>query len=92
MIGDVNIFWNDHDDIRRVELDVMIADPACRGNGYGTETVQIMMHYGVKELNVGTFYCKINEKNEPSLKLFRRCVVNIIGVVIVYVLIRSIIF
>lgn len=74
MIGDVNLFFNDYDNPRRAEIDVMIAEESCRHSGYGTEAVLMMMHYGVKMLEVETFYCKINEDNEPSLKLFRRYV------------------
>ena len=35
MIGDVNLFFNDHDDHTVAELEVMIAEPAFRGRGIG---------------------------------------------------------
>lgn len=35
MVGDVNLFFNDHDDATSAELEVMIAEPAARGRGLG---------------------------------------------------------
>lgn len=71
MIGDVNIFLNDPEDDRRVEIDVMIAEPQYRGIGVGKEAVLLMMWYSTLYLHLTSFYCKIHESNWRSLKLFR---------------------
>lgn len=72
MIGDVNLFFNDHDNPRNAEVDIMIARGDARGQGFGTEAVLIMLHYALTRLDVGKFFCKINEKNEASLNLFKK--------------------
>ena len=46
MVGDVNLFFNDPDDAAAAEIDIMIAEPDCRGRGLGREAVTLMMQYG----------------------------------------------
>lgn len=72
MVGDINIFLNDYEDLSRVEIDVMIAEPEYRGKGCGKEAVLLMMWYCMKDLKIFKFYCKIHQRNENSLGLFRR--------------------
>lgn len=55
----------------QAELDIMVAERACRGKGVGREASCLMMLYGVAELSIRRFFCKINEDNEASLGLFR---------------------
>ncbi len=52
MVGDVNLFFNDPDNASVAEIDIMIAEPGCRGRGLGTEAVTLMMHYGMLEWSV----------------------------------------
>ena len=72
MIGDVNMFLNDHDDPTVAELEIMIAETSSRGKGMGKEAVLLMMHYGLTVLNLTKFYVKINQINTSSLDLFKR--------------------
>ena len=72
LLGDVNLFFNDYDDPRAAEVDIMIAREDARCQGVGTEAVLLMLHYALKRLDVSRFYCKINERNMPSLHLFRK--------------------
>jgi len=72
MIGDVNFFFNDHDDPRACEIEVMIAEPAYRRKGHATEALETFMAYGAVELGVTAFVAKIGFDNEPSLGLFAR--------------------
>lgn len=72
MIGDVNLFFNDDENPANAEIDVMIARKSLRGKGYGTDAVLLMLHYAIKRLEVERFYCKINEKNDASLKMFKK--------------------
>ena len=48
MVGDVNLFFNDPNDASTAEVDIMIAEPGCRGRGLGTEAVTLMMNYGIR--------------------------------------------
>lgn len=70
--GDVNFFFNDLEDPKRVEVDVMIGEATYRRRGYAKEAVSLAMMYAVLNLGVQRFYCKINQANLASLTLFKR--------------------
>ena len=72
MAGDINLFLNDYDDDKNAEIDIMIAEEKYRRGGLAKETLYLMMNYGIKTLGIHRFYAKINEVNEPSIKLFLR--------------------
>ncbi|XP_019655857.2 N-acetyltransferase 9 isoform X3 [Ailuropoda melanoleuca] len=67
MAGDVNLFLTDLGDPSLGEIEVMIAEPSCRGKGFGTEAVLMMMSYGLTK-----FEAKIGQGNEPSIRMFRK--------------------
>jgi RimJ/RimL family protein N-acetyltransferase len=46
MAGDVNLFFNDDDDASVCEIEVMIAEPAYRRQGFAKEAIKILMAYG----------------------------------------------
>lgn len=69
MVGDVNLFLDDSSSC--AEIDVMIAERSHQRRGLGSEAVRLMMQYGICELGVKTFYAKIKENNEQSLKMFQ---------------------
>lgn len=54
----------------QAEIDIMIAETGQRRQGLGTAAVCAMLLYGAKELNIRRFFCKINEDNVSSIKLF----------------------
>lgn len=54
------------------ELDIMIAEDSCRGQGLGKEASCLMMLYGAKHKNIRRFFCKIKEGNKASLGLFQK--------------------
>ncbi|KAM9209021.1 alpha/beta-tubulin-N-acetyltransferase 9 [Dugong dugon] len=72
MAGDVNLFLTDPGDPAVGEIEVMIAEPSCRGRGFGTEAVLMMMSYGVTKLGLTKFEAKIGQGNEPSIHLFQK--------------------
>ncbi|XP_055994405.1 alpha/beta-tubulin-N-acetyltransferase 9 [Sorex fumeus] len=72
MIGDVNLFLTDPGDPALGEIEVMIAEAACRGRGCGTEAVLMMLSYGATKLGLTTFEAKIGQENEASIRLFRK--------------------
>ena len=49
MVGDVNLFYNDHDDPHSAEIEIMIAEPTYRRKGMGLEALRMMITYGKKE-------------------------------------------
>ncbi|KAJ3219505.1 hypothetical protein HDU67_000918 [Dinochytrium kinnereticum] len=71
MVGDVNLYFNDHDDAHSAEIEVMIAEPAMRRKGIGLNALRMMMRYGIESLRVTTFTAKISMSNDASLALFR---------------------
>lgn len=72
MAGDVNLFFNDHDDSHFAEVEVMIAEAAHRGKGFGKEAVLLMLQYGVETLGVTKYTAKIGFANSASLGLFAK--------------------
>uniref|UniRef100_A0A8C8XUQ1 Alpha/beta-tubulin-N-acetyltransferase 9 n=4 Tax=Panthera TaxID=9688 RepID=A0A8C8XUQ1_PANLE len=72
MAGDVNLFLTDPGEPSLGEIEVMIAEPSCRGKGFGTEAVLMMMSYGVTKLGLTKFEAKIGQGNEPSIRMFRK--------------------
>ncbi|KAM6174856.1 alpha/beta-tubulin-N-acetyltransferase 9 [Erethizon dorsatum] len=72
MVGDVNLFLTDLEDPTLGEIEVMIAEPSCRGQGFGTEAALLMMSYGVTKLGLTKFEAKIGQGNEPSIRMFQK--------------------
>eukprot|EP00884_Botryococcus_braunii_P022239 jgi/Botrbrau1/869/Bobra.0352s0058.2 len=72
MIGDVNVFFNDPDTRAAVEIEVMIAESAKRGQGRAREAVMLMMAYAHHMLGVSCFRAKIGFTNSASLRLFNK--------------------
>ncbi|KAI4051420.1 putative N-acetyltransferase 9 (putative), partial [Homo sapiens] len=72
MVGDVNLFLTDLEDLTLGEIEVMIAEPSCRGKGLGTEAVLAMLSYGVTTLGLTKFEAKIGQGNEPSIRMFQK--------------------
>ncbi|KQK23156.1 hypothetical protein BRADI_1g71575v3 [Brachypodium distachyon] len=72
MVGDVNIYMNDPDDLEIAEIEIMIAEQKSRGKGLGQEVILMMMAFAVDKYRTHTFRAKISESNNASLKLFRK--------------------
>ncbi|KAG7365540.1 cupin-like domain containing protein [Nitzschia inconspicua] len=54
----------------QAEVDIMIAEQDYRGKGLGRAASCAMMLYGLEELGIERYFCKINEDNQPSINLF----------------------
>ncbi|ESO85790.1 hypothetical protein LOTGIDRAFT_195719 [Lottia gigantea] len=72
MIGDVNLFFNDGESRDIAEVEIMIADAASRGKGFGKEALNSMMRYGMETLHVNKFVAKIGYGNQPSQGMFKK--------------------
>ncbi|XP_064406359.1 N-acetyltransferase 9-like protein [Halichondria panicea] len=75
MVGDVNLFFSESQEggpnYTCAEIDIMIAEQSCRGNGLGSEAARLMMAFSIIELGVNKFQAKIGRTNKPSQNLFK---------------------
>mmetsp|Transcript_9993 Transcript_9993/g.20921 ORF Transcript_9993/g.20921 Transcript_9993/m.20921 type:complete len:251 (+) Transcript_9993:236-988(+) len=55
----------------QAEIDIMIANKECQGKGLGRAATCTMLLYGVRKLGIHRFFCKINEDNVNSIRLFK---------------------
>ncbi|CAD5192152.1 GCN5-related N-acetyltransferase 9-like isoform X1 [Musa acuminata AAA Group] len=72
MVGDVNIYMNDPDDLHIAEIEIMIAELTSRQKGLGKESILMMMAFAVERYGIHTFRAKIAESNAASINLFRK--------------------
>ncbi|KAJ9526255.1 hypothetical protein QJQ45_009729 [Haematococcus lacustris] len=72
VLGDVNLYLNDPDSQGVAEIEIMVAEPACRRRGIAREALQLVQAYAVQRLAVVRFRAKVLEDNEPSLRLFKQ--------------------
>lgn len=72
MVGDVNLFLTNSEDPTVGEIEIMIAEPSCRGRGFGKEATLLMMAYGVRKLGITKFEAKIGQENEASICMFKK--------------------
>ena len=86
MVGDVNLFISDIEPdeeegvsssrtttekpLIQAEIDIMIAEKDQKRRGLGKAATCSMLLYGANQLNIHRFFCKINEDNIASIKLF----------------------
>ncbi|KAF9121480.1 N-acetyltransferase 9 [Mortierella sp. 14UC] len=70
MVGDVNLFFNDHDDPHAAEIEIMIAEPSYRRKGVGLEALRMMMTYAYQSLGTKRITAKISTENKGSIQLF----------------------
>lgn len=50
MAGDVNLYWNDHDDGNTAEIEIMIAEEKSRGKGMARQALLLFMSYAIAHL------------------------------------------
>ena len=58
MAGDVNLFFNDEDNLKRAEVEIMIVEPHCRDRGMDKEALLTIIFYGIKELGLTSITTK----------------------------------
>lgn len=67
-----NIENNMTNEIVVAEVEIMIAEKAARGKGFGREALLLMLKYGQSELGVQEYAAKIGYSNTKSQHLFER--------------------
>jgi RimJ/RimL family protein N-acetyltransferase len=70
LAGDVVLFWHSREHADG-ELGYVF-NPALAGRGYATEAAGAMLRLGFSELGLHRIVARIDERNEPSLRLARR--------------------
>jgi RimJ/RimL family protein N-acetyltransferase len=68
-IGEVNAEASEQ--LMQAEVDIMIAEKDFRGKGLGRAATCAMLLYGATKLGIHRFFCKINEDNIDSIRLFK---------------------
>jgi RimJ/RimL family protein N-acetyltransferase len=58
---------------RNAELGITIGDPAYWGQGYGRETVKLLLRYAFHYLNVRRVELTTNAKNERAIRSYLAC-------------------
>eukprot|EP00483_Globobulimina_turgida_P012404 UN12427 len=73
MCGDINIFIIKDDKHEHIgELNIMIAENKSQRKGLATETLQLIIEFARKHLEIKTFIAKISNDNHSSIKLFKK--------------------
>ncbi len=69
-IGIIDLFdFDPHH--RRAAVGIILA-PEKRNQGYGSEAVDLIIHYSNKTLNLKQLYCGVNTTNKNSIRLFEK--------------------
>ncbi|KAG0266136.1 N-acetyltransferase 9 [Mortierella polycephala] len=67
MVGDVNLFFNDHDDPHSAEVEIMVAG---KRKGVGLEALRMMVTYAYQSLGTTRITAKVSTENTGSIQLF----------------------
>jgi RimJ/RimL family protein N-acetyltransferase len=70
LAGDVGLFWHSREHAGG-ELGYVL-NPALGGRGYATEAASVMLRLGFEDLGLHRIVARIEEDNEPSVRLARR--------------------
>ena len=57
---------------RSAEMQIRIGEPAYRGNGYGTEAVELLLDFAFKDLNLQRVHLHVFKNNEPALRSYEK--------------------
>lgn len=71
-IGGCALFNFDHV-ARRCELGITIGDKNYWGQGYGTDTVRVLLDYAFRHHNLHRVYLTVNSTNPRAIGAYRRC-------------------
>ncbi|MGG6310406.1 GNAT family N-acetyltransferase [Paenibacillus macerans] len=78
LIGNCSLFAIDH--IRRVaEVGIFVGDDEQRGQGYGTEALQLICEYGFKILNLNNIMLRVFEFNQPAIRCYEKAGFRVFG-------------
>ncbi|HEY9184281.1 MAG TPA: GNAT family protein [Salegentibacter sp.] len=78
-VGLIDLFDLEPKD-KRAALGILIADPADRKKGYGTESISLICNYCFRHLALHQVYVNVTTDNEASIKLFESLGFTRVGV------------
>ena len=78
-VGLVDLFEYDPKN-NRAGVGIMIQKSDVRNQGIGSETLNLLIQYSFKHLNLHQLFANIDSANEPSLKLFAKFGFELIGI------------
>ena len=55
------------------EIHIKLANSCKRGKGFGTDAVSALVLYAFNVLRLNCIYCRINESNMASRRMFEKC-------------------
>jgi len=70
LAGDIMLFW--HSEEHAGGEIGYVFNPSLGGRGYATEAVTMMLRLGFEELGMHRIIARIDERNDPSVRLARR--------------------
>jgi len=70
LAGDIILFW--HSEEHAGGEIGYVFNPSLGGRGYATEAVTMMLRLGFEELGIHRIIARIDERNDPSVRLARR--------------------
>lgn len=79
MIGDTNIFLQSNDSeeeeedgssLKTGEIEIMIAEQVARGKRYGWESTLLMLHFGIKQLQLRRYKAITKDSNSKAMQMF----------------------
>ncbi|MDU4695304.1 MULTISPECIES: GNAT family N-acetyltransferase [Paenibacillus] len=78
LLGNCSLFAIDH--VRRVaEVGIFLGDEGQRGQGYGTEALQLICEYGFKILNLNNIMLRVFEFNQPAIRCYEKAGFRVFG-------------
>jgi diamine N-acetyltransferase len=64
-----NIEWHN----RSAEIGISIGDKSAWNQGYGTETVSLMLQHGFETLNLNRIFLQVHETNQRAICSYGKC-------------------
>lgn len=72
--------FNSIDHLRQVgEVSILIGDRKNRGQGYGTEALNLLIGYGFEYLNLNNIMLTVYDFNADAIKLYEKCGFKVFG-------------
>lgn len=57
---------------RRAQFNILLGEPHFYGQGYGTETANLIVQYAFERLNLNTIYLGVNSENIGAIKSYEK--------------------
>ena len=58
---------------RSAEIVVRIGDQINRGQGFGTEALELVLKYAWNDLNLNRVYLNVFARNKPAIRSYKKC-------------------